>query len=202
MKPFQLILPLFPLIYITAAALQQPLALHVPLDNTMATMNDKPSGSPLLADVIGIDRSLSIFSGFTRSLSSITERLSDRSENTTVLAPSNSAISKLPRKPWEDPNDGGAGGNVFSEIYKGLAGEDRATRNLRRFVEAHCVGTSPWGEGEKVKTLEGVELWWEADADGGKRVMPGGVRVSRVQGSVQNGELWVLEGVVNYDEQD
>lgn len=83
-----------------------------------------------------------------------------------MLAPSNVAISKLPRKPWEDPDDEGAGGNVLSEIYKGLVGEDRATRNLRTFVEAHCIGVSPWLKGEKTKTLQGKEVWWDEDDDG------------------------------------
>lgn len=182
---------------------QQP--IHLPNNHNhgddMALMQDKPSGTPLLADVIGLDNSISIFSGFTRSIETISKLLADRGENTTVLAPSNSAISKLPRKPWEDPEDQGAGGNVLSEIYQGIKGEDRAHRNLRRFVEAHCVGVSPWEKGQKVKTLEGVEIWWEdGEKEGEMKIMPGSLKVVRVQSEVQNGQLWIVDGVVNYDQ--
>lgn len=130
---------------------------------------DRPTGPPLLGDVIPLDKSISIFSSLTRSVSTIQTRISSASENTTVLAPANAAISRLPRKPWEDPDDEGAGGNVFSEIYKGLGGEDRAGRNLRRFVEMHCVGASPWEKGVKVNTLGGGEIWWDEDKEGGGR---------------------------------
>jgi hypothetical protein len=166
----------------------------------MAQMADKPSGSPLLADILPLTKSISIFSGFTRSVESISTLLSSRGQNATVLAPSNSAITKLPRKPWEDPSDQGAGGNVFSDVYAGIKGEDRASRNLRRFVEAHVVGVSPWERRQKVKTIEGVEIWWEEDAQGRKVVYPDGLVVQEVGGEAANGALWVVDGVVNYDE--
>lgn len=136
----------------------------------MSHAADKPTGTPLLADVLPLDKSISVFSGFTRSVESISTRVADRGANTTVLAPSNVAISRLPRKPWEDPADEGAGGNVYSAIYRGLAGEDRASKNLRTFVEAHCVGVSPWAKGEKTKTLQGKEVWWDEDDDGVRTV--------------------------------
>ena len=49
---------------------------------------------------------------------------------------------------------------MLSEVYKGLGGEDRAGRNLRRFVEAHCLAESPWEEGAKVEALVGRAAWW------------------------------------------
>jgi hypothetical protein len=79
------------------------------------------------------------------------------------LAPLNSAIMGLPRKPWEDPADGGKG------VYDEAGGEDKAQRNLRRFVEAHVVGVSPWEKGQKTMTLEGGEIWWEEK--GGKKLV-------------------------------
>ncbi|KAF8245909.1 hypothetical protein K440DRAFT_662427 [Wilcoxina mikolae CBS 423.85] len=200
MKPTFFLLTLTTLI----SAHQTPLKITLlpPVSSEFSIMassfDNKPSGTPLLGDIIPLDKQISIFSGFTRSIESISELLSNRNENTTVLAPSNTAVSRLPRKPWEDPNDEGAGGNVFSEIYKGLQGEDRATRNLRRFVEAHCVAASPWEEGTKVKTVEGVEVWWE-EIGGRKKIMPEGVDVLQVKDEVANGQLWIIDGVVNYD---
>lgn len=76
-----------------------------------------------------------------------------------MLAPLNSAVEKLPRKPWEDPREYGALG---PNAYEGGEGHERAQRNLRRFVEAHLVPASPWKEGEKIKTVDGGrEIWWE-----------------------------------------
>ena len=99
-------------------------------------------------------------------------------------------------------------------VYGMGEGEERAHRNLGRFVKAHIVPRSPWGEGEKAETLEGNRVWWEARD--GKRVvsgqssldrtgiltilqiMPDNITVSSVPSKVANGELWILEGVINY----
>lgn len=72
----------------------------------------------------------------------------------------------LPRKPWEDPADYD---NLGDQAYGGEEGEERAHRNMRRFVEAHVVPVSPWKEEEKVKTLDGGAIWWES-RDGAKVV--------------------------------
>lgn len=120
----------------------------------------------IISDVIGRDRVINIFAGFTRDIDNISKRLDDSSQNTTVLAPLNSEIQKLPRKPWEDPKD-------YEELgqnaYGGSDGEDRAHRNLRRFVEAHTIPVSPWKAGEKVESVGGGKVWWE-DKDGKKTV--------------------------------
>ncbi|KAL8906144.1 MAG: hypothetical protein Q9171_006400 [Xanthocarpia ochracea] len=112
----------------------------------------------ILSDVIGKDRVINIFAGFTRDINAISKRLNDQTQNTTVLAPLNSAIQKLPRKPWEDPEDYNSLGH---DAYEGSTGQDRAHKNLQRFVEAHVIPTSPWKEGEKVKSVGGEEVWWE-----------------------------------------
>lgn len=52
-----------------------------------------------ISDVIGKERVITIFAGFTRDIDTISKRLNDNSQNTTVLAPLNSAMQKLPRKP-------------------------------------------------------------------------------------------------------
>jgi len=127
-----------------------------------------PSGEVIISDVIGKDRIINIFAGFTRDIEAISKRLDDRTRNTTVLAPLNSEMSKLPRKPWENPKDYGALGQ---NAYDGADGEDRAHGNLRRFVEAHIVPASPWKEGEKLQTLGGTKVWWESK--GGKKRVSG-----------------------------
>ena len=99
-------------------------------------------------------------------ISAVDDRLDSGSKNTTVLAPLNTQITKLPRKPWENPDDYAALG---VEAYHGENGQDRASRNLKMFVEAHIVPDSPWAEGTKVKTLGGNTVWWE-HKDGKKLV--------------------------------
>merc|ERR1712093_355391 len=152
------------------------------------------SDSVILSDVLGNDRSINIFAGFTRDFATISQRFEDSNTNTTILAPINSAIMALPRKPWEDPKDYEGLG---ADAYEGEQGEERAHRNMRRFVEAHVVPASPWKEGVKVKTLEGSEVWWEAK-DGVKFIQPGNIEVSSVASKVYNGEVWILKGVRNY----
>ncbi|KAI1455886.1 hypothetical protein F4805DRAFT_434581 [Annulohypoxylon moriforme] len=153
-------------------------------------------GGVLISDVMGRDRSINIFAGFTRDIGSVSTRLDDGARNSTVLAPRNSAVEALPRKPWEDPKDYEVLG---ANAYEGGDGQDRAHRNLRRFVEAHVVPVSPWGENEKVKTLlEGDrEIWWEMK-DGVKVIQPDGIEVDSIASRVGNGELWILKGVRNY----
>lgn len=124
---------------------------------------------PILGDIISIDRTISVFSGFTRSVEGISGRLADRNQNTTVLAPKNTAITSLPRKPWEDPSDeeeARAQGVNSEDLYRGESGEDRAADNLRRFVEVHMVGASPWGKGKEnqIVTLGGKAVWWDEEA--------------------------------------
>ncbi|KAK4499436.1 hypothetical protein PRZ48_009950 [Zasmidium cellare] len=148
------------------------------------------NGDVILSDILGTQRPITIFAGFTRDISSVLTRLSTASLNTTVLAPLNSAITSLPRKPWEDPRDG-------PNAYEGQDGEDRAQRNLRRFTEAHVVLASPWEEGVKSETMGGGRVWWERRGEK-VVVMPGSVEVERVGGRVANGEVWVMKGVVNY----
>ncbi|ESZ98162.1 hypothetical protein SBOR_1465 [Sclerotinia borealis F-4128] len=159
----------------------------------------EPSSDPIgggdtivLSDVLGRDRSINIFAGFTRDIAPLSQRFADSGQNTTILAPVNSAIMGLPRKPWEDPEDYD---KLGANAYEGEHGEERAHKNLRRFVEAHIVPASPWEEGEKVKTLVGDEVWWE-NKDGVKRLQPGNIEVSSRADDVYNGQVWILKGLI------
>ncbi|KAL2168273.1 hypothetical protein VTG60DRAFT_192 [Thermothelomyces hinnuleus] len=152
-------------------------------------------GGVVLSDVMGRDRSMNLFASFVRDIESASRRLEDSSQNTTVLAPLNSEVEKLPRKPWEDPKDYGALG---PDAYEGGEGRERAQRNLRRFVEAHLVPVSPWREGDKVKPVGGGrEIWWE-DKEGRRLIQPDGIEIINVAGDVRNGQVWIIRGVRNY----
>jgi len=149
----------------------------------------------MLSDVMGRDRSINLFAGFARDIEPIAQRLDDPSLNTTVLAPLNSAIEKLPRKPWEDPRDYGALG---PSAYEEEDGQHRAQSNMRKFVEAHMVGASPWPAGHRLKAIGGdQDIWWE-DRDGTKVVQPGNIEVVGIASTVANGEVWIVKSVRNY----
>ncbi|CAO2656944.1 Nn.00g057470.m01.CDS01 [Neocucurbitaria sp. VM-36] len=146
------------------------------------------SAGVIISDVIGKTQNIAIFSGLTRDIDAVSGRLDDASQNATVLAPDNSVMRNLKRKPWEEPEDYKSFG---ANAYDGSSGEDRARKNLERFVQRHIVPESPWEEGKKVKTLAGNEVWWESK-DGQKKIQPGGVEVTSIADKVSNGEVWIL----------
>ena len=157
--------------------------------------NGNGNGEVVLSDVMGRDRSINLFAGFVRDIESAQHRLDDSLKNTTVLAPLNSAIEKLPRKPWEDPRDYGALG---PNAYEGDDGTARAHRNLRRFVEAHMVPVNPWVEGKNAKAIgDDQTIWWEVK-NGVKMIQPGDIEVVSIASTVSNGQVWIIKGVRNY----
>ena len=185
---------------------------QIPIDDKPGRPSDKDAGGNgdlTISDILPSQRQINIFAGLTRDISSLQSRLESQlpSSNTTLLAPLNSAMSNLPRKPWEDRPDDNSGVSAESN-------ENKAASNLRRFVLEHVVPVSPWEEGQKIKTLwsqendsgkESREIWWERRGGGDtgetekKVIMPGEVVVDGIVGRVGNGEVWSLKGVINYE---
>ncbi|OQD88758.1 hypothetical protein PENANT_c003G05615 [Penicillium antarcticum] len=150
---------------------------------------------PIISDVLPKTKGINIFARLTRDFEPIASRLNDASKNMTVLAPRNSAIQALPRKPWENPEDYRKFGEV--NAYEGQDGQDRAKHNLERFVKAHLVPASPWRVGEEVDTLAGEKLKWTKEGDK-IFIQPGNIEVDSVAEKVSNGEVWILNDVINY----
>ncbi|KAJ5766215.1 uncharacterized protein N7511_003831 [Penicillium nucicola] len=150
---------------------------------------------PIISDVLPKTKGINIFARLTRDFEPIASRLNDASKNMTVLAPRNSAIQALPRKPWENPEDYKKFGEV--NAYEGQDGQDRAKQNLERFVKAHLVPASPWRAGEEAETLAGEKLKWTKEGDR-IFIQPGNIEVDTVAEKVSNGEVWILNDVINY----
>ncbi|KAK0729009.1 hypothetical protein B0T21DRAFT_370112 [Apiosordaria backusii] len=202
-----------PLLYKSAPPSQRTLNLNqkimdpnggpgpaLPPDSGAPQRTDPPphsgGGGVILSDVIGRDRSINLFAGFIRDIESTSVRIDDPSKNTTILAPLNSAVESLPRKPWEDAREYGALG---PNAYEGGDGHERAQKNIQRFVEAHLIPVGIWSKGQKVKPLLGDrEVWWEEKEDGTRVIQPGDIEVVEVSSSVANGEVWILKKVRNY----
>lgn len=157
-------------------------------------MPDPPDPNTVpLADALSTLRALTSFSSMTRIYPSplATSALSETTiaKTTIVLAPLNSAIEALPRKPWEDPDDYAAFGD---SAYEGPQGRRRADENLRRFVDRHVVvveAADAWPPGRRAKSLAGCELWWQQHETGNRLVMPHHVEVERVASRVAAGEI-------------
>ena len=77
------------------------------LPNPLVEMpsDESVSTGVIISDVIGKTQAIAIFSGLTRDIDPVSGRLDDASQNATVLAPNNSAMKNLKRKPWEDAED-------------------------------------------------------------------------------------------------
>ncbi|RDW81671.1 uncharacterized protein DSM5745_05228 [Aspergillus mulundensis] len=164
-------------------------------EDTSAAAAQGGNNDLIISDVLPKTRGINIFASLTRQFESVEARLNDRSQNVTVLAPRNSAIQDLPRKPWENPDDYERFGEM--QAYEGDEGQDRAKHNLERFVTAHVVTQSPWKEGEEAETLGGDKLKWRKDGDK-IYIEPSGIQVGSIAEQVSNGEVWVLDGVINY----
>lgn len=106
-----------------------------------------------ISDVLPKVRAINTYASLTRDFESSRGQLSDPSKNVTVLAPRNKAVHDMPHKPWEDPEEYRALGEA--EAYQGTEGQERARRNLEKFVEGHILPVCPWGEGEEVTSLGG-----------------------------------------------
>jgi hypothetical protein len=121
---------------------------------------DSPSSHPesTVADRIPRESRIQIFSSLLRDVDSAWAQLSDPSQASVVLAPDNAALHALPNKPWQDGADAQAYGD---QAYEGEAGMTRANSNLKSFVERHVVKVKDWREGQKAKTISGLEVWWE-----------------------------------------
>lgn len=164
----------------------------------MDTTTTTTTAQQTISDHLGALKSINIFSSLTRDVHTVNTRLESSTSSgagTTLLCPLNTAMTALGRKPWQaDPGrsdtDGHGAVNALSD--------HQADENLRRFVEAHVVVASPWGEGDRVRTMAGDEVWWvRGGSEGEKRViMPAGVEVESVQKRAGNGEIWVVKGVL------
>ena len=174
-------------------SLSKPVNEQSPLqDYNMPSTGDASTGI-IISDVIGRAQNIAIFSSLTRDIDAVSGRLEDAAQNATVLAPENSVMKNLKRKPWEDPEDYN---QLGAQAYEGNSGSDRAHSNLQRFVKSHIVPDSPWEEGKRVKTLAGTEVWWESK-DGQKMVSSNFLAGHPWPISFQHWEFSFLAGIHN-----
>lgn len=114
---------------------------------------------PSLADILPRLTQCQIFAGLIRDVDSVSARLADDAPYVVVLAPDNAALHALNRKPWRSSRDEEQFG---TEAYEGQVGAQRASDNIQTFVERQMVVLSAeWRQGERAKTMNGKQVWWE-----------------------------------------
>ena len=154
--------------------LQTPIMQETPPDVSPSVPDGNPGddyddisrgdGDLIVSDILNKERDINGFASLARQIKPVFARLNDGSKNTTVLAPSNAALQRLPRKPWESPADYEAFGQ--EDAYVGQQGRERAAENLKKFVEIHAVPDSPWPENSEIETLGGAKTYWTKEQDG------------------------------------
>ncbi|KAK9472947.1 uncharacterized protein V1510DRAFT_415620 [Dipodascopsis tothii] len=147
----------------------------------------------LMTDALGVDREISIFAGLVRQIEDLMLRLQDPEAETVVLAPSNTAMQALSRKPWEDEE---------GAVRQSPTDEERhAMENIRKFVMSHVISSGRLEHpGEHLGCDQGFEIWYEEESD--KRYVYSSksedVKAELLNyKSTGNGEVWTLSGVLN-----
>jgi len=164
-----------------------------------APQYQQPSG-PSLADILTVERSLSIFYSYARE-TKFGKLLDDPAENITILAPTNKAVIALPRKPHQGPSDG----NLEKMPHILQADYDALSRgNVENWVGAHIIpmSISLTNEEESYETmLAGTSMKFSVrhpSRDGWSQyVMNGDIEfVGRQEAS--NGVLYLIDGTTLY----
>lgn len=105
-------------------------------------------------------------------------------------------LQKMPRKPWEDKNDEPSRSRKGSmDALLDKETEDKAWKNIEKFVGRHLVTKHPINEGEQLQTLVGTSVFYEVK-NGVKFFYPGNIRVVEEK-EAANGAIWVLDGVLD-----
>ena len=117
--------------------------------------------------------------------------------NSTLLAPRNSALQSLHRRPWED-EDEDEGSQVIRHGSKGDLSsqeiEDKARQNVEQFVAGHVITNSPIQPDIELETLRGTKISYTIKS-GEKFIQPGNIKVLGER-EAANGAIWVLDGVI------
>ncbi|KDQ12241.1 hypothetical protein BOTBODRAFT_34524 [Botryobasidium botryosum FD-172 SS1] len=122
--------------------------LVMPLPKQQAPFDQFSSGPPTLVELLTVQSSSSIFYDYLREIPQFSERIADRSVNTTLFVPSNKAVVALPRKPNQGPNlEGNI--NISEQEF-----DERSKLNVQRWVGAHIVPAAvSLSSGESYPTL-------------------------------------------------
>ncbi|GAA5996132.1 hypothetical protein JCM5350_000498 [Sporobolomyces pararoseus] len=165
------------------------------------------SPSPLLSltDLLTRSKNSRIFYDYLRDSSSVSTRLANPLESTTILAPVNSAIIALERRPHQGPPEP-AGGYV--QGYAGSRQDEQERADyLEKWIKRHLIAgkVDLEEESKEYESLLGGDKvsFARKDQEGqaGYKVMPGDVQVVEIE-QASNGVIFYLQGTLNLDTVD
>lgn len=173
-----------PALFVTSCVASSPAA--------MTLAQDRPSGPPLLSDILGINRQCTIIADYIREVAPIALQIQSSDSRTLILTPLNTAITSLERKPWL-----GADNKHEAPEFDALKKEERAARNIERFAKAHII---PFKQGNPLEKQELQNLLGHAvfieKRETSKYVQPGDLRVVDEK-DAENGIIFVVAGVMD-----
>lgn len=159
-----------------------------PLFSAAAMPVETTQGVPLLGDIFGSLRQCTIIGDYVRSAQTVSDRMVDSQRQTLILAPINSAIVSLPRKPWQDGPE-----NAQDPRVDVMRNDDRASKNIEAFVDRHVIPMFPVEAGTTARNLAGQTLLFEIK-DGDKYI--DGKHKVLDEKLASNGAIWVISGVI------
>ena len=165
----------------TLAATLPPLEQQPQLPFLDNSMTPSTSSSPSLTDLLTRSKS-SIFYGYIRESTSISTRLANPLGETTILAPLNSAILSLARKPHQGPPEP-AEGHVVGYSGSREDEQDRADY-LENWIKRHMIeGKVELDEEKEYETLHQGEKvsFVKGSGEVKYKVMPGDVEVVEIE---------------------
>ncbi|GAA6014193.1 hypothetical protein JCM10207_006128 [Rhodosporidiobolus poonsookiae] len=152
------------------------------------------NGLPSLADVLTRSRQARIMFDYLRDSAQVSTVLVDPSGSSTVLAPVDSAILALARKPHEGPES-------FDEPdIRSNEEERRRAEYLEQWVKAHLVlekvdlEADGW-DGKEYTTMAGSTVRFATSDADGRKVLPGDVEVVGEE-QASNGKVLYLRGTL------
>jgi len=168
---------------------------QTPLFQAPASSSKNQDQELLLSDVLTLDPQIKIFTTMLHDTEIVDDLLGKKGFQGLILAPSNDIMNALPKKPWE-------GNQIISESADDQEVNitaEQADKNTETFIKNHIVPQWPWSEGQKIATLSTTnkQIWWEEDEkEQCRRIMPFGIKVVEVAQLADNGEIWVIDGVL------
>ncbi|ODV89972.1 hypothetical protein CANCADRAFT_1702 [Tortispora caseinolytica NRRL Y-17796] len=108
----------------------------VEVKNKQTYIEDKaeidPHGGPMFLDTaLTVEQSVSTFFSEIREVKGMNELLSSKDAYTVILAPTNEAMMKLPKKPWAFPRS--------TEHIPSIIADVLISRNIKDFVYRHTI---------------------------------------------------------------
>ncbi|GAA6063427.1 hypothetical protein JCM10212_002613 [Sporobolomyces blumeae] len=199
MRSTTLLCTLMTLVSVTWAS-SDPLASSSP--DQIRFASPSTSSLPSLADLLTRSRHSRLFYDYARESRSVSTRLADPREATTVFAPVDQAIISLARKPHEGPVKGRAASTAV--VAGSREDEIEKAEYLERWIERHLVPTKvDLDEPSWYRTIEGhttLELV-KGDEEGSFRVHPGNLEVVSHE-IASNGVVLYIRGVLPLENVD